>query len=57
MGAELDRFPPGVLELRARVGRDEVAGLDPLEPVFLERCDVDVDFDSDLVTLQLAWSR
>src|SRR2546423_1748723 len=36
VGAELDRFPPGVLELRARVGRHEVAGLDPLEPVFLE---------------------
>jgi hypothetical protein len=36
MCAELDRLAAGVLELGACVGRDEVAGLDPLEPVFLE---------------------
>src|SRR6266700_2604631 len=36
MSAELDRLPAGVLELRAGVGGHKVAGLDSLEPVFLE---------------------
>jgi hypothetical protein len=31
--AELQRFAPGVLELGARVGVDELSGLDPLEAV------------------------
>jgi len=37
MGAELGRLAPGVLELGAGVGGDEVAGLDPLEPVPLQK--------------------
>src|SRR6266511_2279632 len=38
--SELQRFPARVLELRAHVGRDEVAGLDPLEPVPLQNLPV-----------------
>ena len=34
-GAELLRLAPGVLELRAGVGVDELPGLDPLEAVML----------------------
>jgi hypothetical protein len=34
-GAELLRLAPGVFELRAGVGVDELAGLDPLEAVTL----------------------
>src|SRR6476659_6334026 len=34
--AELDRFTPRVFELRAHVRRNEVAALDPLEPVPLQ---------------------
>jgi hypothetical protein len=34
-GAELLRLAPGVLELGAGVGVDELAGLDPLEAVML----------------------
>ena len=34
--AELDRLLPRVLELRTHVSRDQVAGLDPLEPVPLQ---------------------
>jgi hypothetical protein len=33
---ELDRLPPRIFELRAHVGRNEVAGLDPFEPVPLQ---------------------
>ena len=36
VGAELDRLAACVLELRAHVGVDEIARLDPLEPVLLE---------------------
>src|SRR5207245_11539866 len=36
VGAELDRLAARVLELRAHVRRDQVAGLDPLEPVPLQ---------------------
>src|SRR5438132_2579380 len=36
VGAELDRLLPRVLELRAHVSRDQVAGFDPLEPVPLQ---------------------
>src|SRR6266542_5236148 len=36
VGAELDRLAARVLELRAGVSRDEVAGLDSREPVALE---------------------
>jgi hypothetical protein len=35
-GAELLRLASGVLELRAGVGIDQLAGLDPLEAVSLE---------------------
>jgi hypothetical protein len=34
-GAELLRLAPGVFELGAGVGVDELAGLDPLEAVML----------------------
>jgi hypothetical protein len=33
---ELDRFPPRIFELRPHVRRNEVAALDPLEPVPLQ---------------------
>ena len=37
MCAELGRLAPGVLELGAGVGSDEVAGFDALEPVSLQK--------------------
>jgi hypothetical protein len=39
-GTELLRLAPGVLELGARVGVDQLAGLDPLEPVPFEELGV-----------------
>ncbi len=37
VSAELDRLPTRVLELRAHVGGDEVAGFDSLETVLLQQ--------------------
>ena len=34
--AELDRFPPSIFELRAHIRSNEVAALDPLEPMPLQ---------------------